>query len=119
MAQVISVLDSYTYPPCIGQIVIQRMVVPMMGGEPDADAIEAATPLTHTAMGALEQLLGDQQFVAGGAVSLADFHLVPIFDYFRQTPEGAAVVASRPGLRSWWERMAGRDSVQATEPRLG
>ena len=34
MAQFISVSDSYTYPTCIGKVVWQRAVVPLLGGTP-------------------------------------------------------------------------------------
>ena len=44
MTQIISLLDSYTYAPTVGQLVIQRLVVPMMGGSADEAAIEAALP---------------------------------------------------------------------------
>ena len=44
MAQIVGILDSYTYGPVVGQIVIQRLVVPMMNGTPDEAAITAALP---------------------------------------------------------------------------
>ena len=90
MAQTVSVTDSYVYPPTVGTLVIQRLVVPMMEGTPDEAAIEAALPKVATAMAALEQLLGDQPFLA-----------------------------DKPGLRRWWESMKVRDTLVRTEPQLG
>ena len=119
MVQIVSVADSYVYPPTVGTLVIQRLVVPMMDGTPDEAAIEAALPKVRTAMTALEQLLGDQPFLAGGALSLADLHLAPIFTYFTATPESVAILADKPGLHRWWENMKARDTLVRTEPQLG
>ena len=35
MNQIISILDNYTYPCTVGQLVIQRLVMPMLGNDPD------------------------------------------------------------------------------------
>ena len=60
-----------------------------------------------------------QLAVAGEAPGLADLHLVPIYDYFAQTPEGETLLAEAPTLRRWWERMNTRPSVVKTRPDLG
>ena len=119
MTQIISVLDSYTYPPTIGQLFIQRAVVPMMEGTPDEEAIEAALPKVRHCMETLEGFLDGQSFLAGGALSLADLHLVPIFAYFSATPESGPILEDKPGLHGWWENIRDRDSVKKTEPQLG
>jgi glutathione S-transferase len=119
MTQIISILDSYTYGPTVGQLVIQRLVAPLMGGTPDEAAIEAALPAVRNCMGALEQLLGDQAYLAGDALSLADLHLAPIFAYFSATPESGPILADKPGLHRWWEAVKARESMAKTEPQLG
>ena len=81
MTQICSILDSYTYGPAISNVVIQRLVVPIMGGTPDEAVIEAAVPEVGTAMGVLNGMLGERNHLVGDAVSLADLHLVPIYDY--------------------------------------
>jgi len=119
MTQIISVLDSYTYAPTVGQLVIQRLVAPLMGGTPDEAAIEAALPAVRNSMGTLEQLLGDQAFLAGESLSLADLHLAQIFAYFTATPESVPILADKPGLHRWWESVKARESMAKTEPNLG
>ncbi len=119
MTQVISVVDSYTYAPLVGQLVIQRLVMPMTGGTPDEAAIEAALPQVRRSVEALEDLLGEQQWFAGDAPSLADLHVAPVFWYFVQTPESKAILESAPNLRRWWEAMNARESMGKTEPQLG
>ena len=118
MVQIMSVLDSYTYDPFISQIVIPRLVTPMMGGTPDEAAIEAAIPLARTCVTVLESLVAGE-FLAAKTLSLADLHLVPLYDYFRQTPEGEALLAGAPKLNRWWSTMCRRPSVPKTAPSLG
>ena len=116
MVQIIGIIDSYTYGPVVGQIVIQRLVVPLMDGTPDEAAIEAAVPGARKSLNVLADLLGDQRYLAGDSLSLADLHLVPIVAYFALTPEGDAVLAELPNLRRWYDGMSGRDTVARTAP---
>ena len=119
MAQVVSILDNYTYGPTIGQLFIQRAVMPMMGNEADEAAIEAALPEVQKCMTTLEKLLGDQPYLAGDNLSLADLHMAPIFSYFTTTPESGPILEDKPGLNRWWENIKTRDSMAKTEPQLG
>jgi glutathione S-transferase len=119
MEQVISIINTYGYPACIGACVIQRLVVPLMGGTPDESVISEAVPQARTSMEALDALLEGNDFFAGAGLSLADLHVVPVYDYFSQTPEGEAVLLGTPNLRRWWDGMSQRPSVQTTKPALG
>jgi glutathione S-transferase len=119
MAQIMSIIDSYTYSCTVGDLVIQRLVTPMLGGTADESVIEAALPKIDKCMGELEKLLGDQQYLTGSALSLADLHLAPIFSYFVDTPESQVILENKAGLSAWWQRMAARDSMANTQPQLG
>lgn len=119
MAQVMSIIDSSTYPSCISAIVTQRIVVPMMGGTPDEDVIAEAVPLATTSMEAVEEIMDDDGFLAGGKLSLADLLLAPIYDYLSQTPEGETVLGGCPKLKHWWEAIGQRESLIKTTPALG
>ncbi len=44
MHQIIAIVDAYAYPAFITNIVIPRIIVPMMGGETNEAAVEAAAP---------------------------------------------------------------------------
>ncbi len=109
----------YAYPACIGSCVIQRLVVPLMGGTPDEDVIAEAVPQATTSVEALEALIDGNEFFAGDKLSLADLHVVPIYDYFSQTPEGETALGGTPSLRRWWDAISQRESVQKTKPALG
>ena len=108
MTQVCAILDSYTYPTAITGVFIQRAVMPMIGGETDEAAISAALPEAAKAMGVLNEMLGERDYLVGDGLTIADLHLVPIYDYFRQTPEGEGVLAETPALRRWWDTMSQR-----------
>ncbi len=118
MTQIFGIIDSYTYGPTVGQLVIQRLVVPMMGGDPDEAAITAALPAVETAMSVLEGLLGQNSHLAGPDLSLADLHLAPIFAYFTGTPESGPILEDKPGLRRWWDAVSTRDSMTKTAPKF-
>lgn len=119
MTQVISILDSYTYACTIGALVIQRLVMPKLGNEPDEQAIKSALPSVDKAMTVLNGVLGKNQFLAGDTFTLADMHLAPIFHYFTATEESAPILEPLGELRGWWDRVQSRESVKSTEPQLG
>ncbi len=119
MDQIVSVSDSYGYASMVGQIVIQRLVVPLQGGTPDESAVENAVPEAKKCVDALESLIGANPYLAGETLSLADLHVIPVFDYFTQTPEGARLMDTAPGLSRWWQAVSTRESVVKTRPSLG
>jgi len=119
MTQIMSIIDAYTYSCTVGDLVIQRLVTPLLGGTADETVIEQALPRVEQCMRELEKLLGDQQYLTGSALSLADLHLAPVFAYFVDTPESKAILESKAGLSAWWQRMAARDSMANTQPQLG
>ena len=119
MHQVLSILNSYGYPACITSIFIPRVVVPMLDGETDESVISEALPNAEKSMNALEKIIGSNPYMAGNELSLADLHLVPVYEYLSQTPEGEKMLAGAPNLRRWWGAMNQRTSVQKTRPQLG
>lgn len=119
MTQVFGIIDSYAYPPMITQIFVQRQVVPLQGGTPDEAAIESAVPQAQNCIEVLERLLGTNSFLAGGSLSLADLHLIPVYDYFAQTAEGERLLEGAPNLVRWWGSVSERPSVEKTKPALG
>jgi glutathione S-transferase len=119
MAQAISVVGGYAYPAMIGQIFVQRAVMPITGGTADEEAIAAAIPRAETAVAALEKLIDGNACLAGDRLSLADLLLIPVYDYFAQIPEGQKMLAKAPNLQRWWQTVHSRPSVQKTRPSLG
>lgn len=119
MNQIISIIDSYTYPCTVGQLVIQRIVMPMLGKEPDESAIADAMPEIYRCMGTIAELRGDSRFLVGDRLTLADIHLAPIYDYFQSTPDCDPVLREYPALNDWWGQISVRDSMQKTQMSAG
>ena len=114
MNQIISIIDSYTYPCTVGQLVIQRLVMPMLGEQSDEAAISEAMPEIAKCMDIIAGLRADNAFLVSDRVTLADLHLAPIFDYFQSTPDSEPILQKNQGLLSWWADMSERDSMQKT-----
>jgi glutathione S-transferase len=113
------VIDSYAYPCLITQIVIQRMVMPMLGNATDEAAIGEALPQAEACLRALERLIDGNTYLAGDTLSRADLLLIPVYDYFSQTPEGQKLLGAAPNLKRWWDQVRSRPSVERTRPSLG
>ena len=120
MMQFMSVSDSYTYPNCIGKVVWQRGVVPLLGGKSDEKIIADAMPMVEKVVTALEALVDNTgPYLCGPDISLADLHLAPVMAYFSGTPEGNKLLSGAPRLSRWWQSMSKRPSVIKTQPKLG
>jgi len=105
MRQIMAIIDSYLYPPAIGTIVIQNLIVPDQGGSTDQQAVQKAIAPTQKALKAIEDLFVGNPFLVGTMISIADFYLIPIFIYLEQTPQFDAVTADTPKLKAWWNEV--------------
>jgi glutathione S-transferase len=114
--QVLSVIDSYGYQPCIHGLFIPKILVPSLGGTVDEAKVEAAKGPATQFVGEIERSLGSDDFFGGRQVCLADLHLIPVLAYLNATPEGQAMLAQAPRLRAWYGRMSERASVRQMMP---
>ena len=105
MRQIMAIIDSYLYPPAIGTIVIQNLIVPDQGGATDQQAVQKAIAPTQKALKAIEDLFIGNPFLVGTMISIADFYLIPIFIYLEQTPQFDTVTANTPKLKAWWNEV--------------
>lgn len=119
MAQINGIVTSYAYPSIITSIVIQRAVVPMLGGTPDEEMIRGALDQAGTCIGALDGFAGEGAYLAGESISLADMLVAPVYHYLRGVPEAETLLASAGNLDGWWSRMEGRESMVKTVPNFG
>lgn len=117
MNQWISAINDVYDRTMIREIVYQRLVVPSRGGTADEEMIAAAVPRMENQLAVAERTLSEHAYLAGDALSLADLFLAPIIFWLRKTPEGQARMADYPNVEHWWEMMAARPSVVATEPQ--
>ena len=115
MDQVMNINDWYLFQGVGNVIAFHRVVAPrLMGLAPDEAACAAALPKAETVFAELSRLLGDQAYLAGAAVSLADLMVGPQMDMLSAAPEWAALTANRPNLQAWLARLQERPSFVAT-----
>lgn len=119
MAQIMGIIDFYCYPSMATSIVMERFFKPLLGGSADENLIAQALPQAQTCIDVLNRSLATNPYLAGTSPSLADILLIPIIDYFRQTPEGARLLTGGPNLQSWWQRISEHPGIEKTRPTLG
>jgi glutathione S-transferase len=117
--QVISIVDSFAYGSIIGQLVWQRLIVPMLKGQPDEAVVAASLPQTTLCLSEFARLLAGDPWFGGDSISLADLHVAPLLAYLTMTPEGPALLGAQPALKAWWDRMSIRPSMASTQPQFG
>lgn len=116
MEQWISVANAYVDPPVIREIVMERVVRPMLGETVDEAKCANAAPMARHALGVVDDDLADRNFLVGDSPTLADLFLLPMVFYFRQMPEGIDMLPSFNNLGRWYAQMEARDSFAATLP---
>jgi glutathione S-transferase len=119
MNQIMGIVDSYVVPNISYGICFQRLRAPLLGRVPDEAVIAGALPMARTCLDAIDKLKGDNPFMTGSQISLADLMLAPHYFYFSITPEGRDLLGPHERLRRWWQQMDSRDSIRKTQPKLG
>ncbi|HEX4196394.1 MAG TPA: glutathione S-transferase family protein [Caulobacteraceae bacterium] len=114
MNQMIGITDCYVMHDISAPIVFQRAVAPRFGIPVNEERLAAALPRAKVCIDEIARLLGEQPYVAGDAVSLADLILAAHLGFEPQVEEVRAMLAPHPHLRAWRERMNARPSLQAT-----
>ena len=114
MNQIIGVLDSYAYRPMVWDVYVQRIVVAGSGGQADEELVASALPTLQQVLQQIDQWRGDDDYLVGNALSLADLHAYPMLRYFIETEEGASMMKSFPRLAEWLSQMQSRPSAAAT-----
>ena len=117
MDQIIGIVDAYAYWPLVRQVYVQAVALPRRGQTGDRKEVQSGLAAAAKVLTALEALAGEQAFLVGPALSLADLHLVSMMAYFVEAPEGAATLARHPELQKWFATLSTRPSFVATDPR--
>lgn len=110
----ISVCDSYLYPHGVWGIFVERVSKPKRGVAPDDQKVAASLPKAAACHAVLAEILGDQAYLCGAALSLADLHAVPMLACLAMTEEGRGMMAAHSVLSRWWGRMGVRESMRQT-----
>ncbi|MCC7426372.1 MAG: glutathione S-transferase family protein [Alphaproteobacteria bacterium] len=118
MEQWISAVHDYVARTILGEIVVERLVVPMFGGKPDEAKVAAAMPKAAQYLGILDRRLAEAPYLAGGAISVADLCLYPMAFLFRLQPEAGAMLAQTPALARWMSGIDARPAARETLPEM-
>jgi glutathione S-transferase len=114
MDQMLNIVDCYVAKNVSAGVSFGRVVAPKFGLPVDEAAIAAAVPEAKVAIDEIGRLLGDDAYVAGDAVSLADIHLICHLSLLPLYAEGRELLAPHANLSAWIERMEARPSLEAT-----
>ena len=117
MEQWLSATNDYINDAFRRGIVINYVFPSGAGGEPDRAAITAAAEKATEHARVIDAALAEHGYLAGEPVSLADLLLLPMLIAAWRFPEGRAAMEPCDNIGRWYEAMASRASVQATDPR--
>lgn len=114
--QIVGIVDSYAYRTLVWDIYVEAVSKPRRNEPTDEALVARALPVAETCLTELARLKHEGDWMAGGAISLADLYLAPVFGYFEKAPQAAPMLAGYPALSTWWERIKRRASYRDTEP---
>jgi glutathione S-transferase len=114
MNQICGITDWYFMPQVSATITFQRLVAPKIGRPVDEAKVSEAIPKAEICVAEISRLLGEQPFMAGDELSIADLMLAPHLTMFAETAEGAPMLKRHSNIASWVERMNARPSMRST-----
>ncbi|GAC1327466.1 MAG: glutathione S-transferase family protein [Beijerinckiaceae bacterium] len=114
MNQLCGITDWYVMPQVSATITFARLVAPKLGRPVDEAKVSEAIPKAEVCIAEISRLLGDQRFMAGEQLSIADLMLAPHLVMFAETAESASMLQRHVNLASWIERMNARPSMLVT-----
>jgi glutathione S-transferase len=116
MNQIVGIVDAYAWPAIARGIVFNRMLAPRLGLPVDEAAVEKAIPRAKLCLHEFDRIAGDDEFLAGDRISLADLMVIPLLYYLARVPEGTAPLDEHPKLQAWARRIEDRQSFRVTKP---
>jgi glutathione S-transferase len=108
MNQMLGLLDAYVYPILVWEVHVERVERPKRGVAGDEAKIAAGLVRSETCLRALGEIMQEGPWLAGPSLTLADLHAAPMIDYFREAPEGRAMIERFPHIAAWFAAMTGR-----------
>ncbi len=114
--QWVSVVNGYLYDTMIRRYVLQYLFPRGADGAPDRRVIDAALQEMPAQLAALNQAYGNDDWLAGGKLSMADLFVAPILAYVQRMPEGAALLGAAPNVQRAQAALRARPSFTDTDP---
>ncbi len=116
MDQVIAVIDAYAYWPMVRQVASHAFFRPLTGERADRGEVDAGLQASKPVLSFLDGVAAEGETLSGHGITLADWHLAPMMDYFVRADEGRAALARHPALQRWWDRVSVLNLMVATDP---
>jgi glutathione S-transferase len=110
MHQWTNVADAY-FVPHAAPFIVESLFRRYLGGEKNEQAIAAGRTGMIAALDAADARLRESEYFAGRALSLADIHWMPYFEYLEHLGEEDALT-NRKHLGAWWKKVSGRATWQ-------
>ncbi|QPH53902.1 glutathione S-transferase family protein [Pontivivens ytuae] len=102
-AQLISATDAYFYVPLVRRTYAHAVFRPAAGAAAILDMLEGLMPV--------------EGFFNGAAPGRADCHLAPMLACFAEVPGADAMIAARPKLQGWLDRIRRTTPFERTAHR--
>jgi glutathione S-transferase len=119
MAQVIAIADAHAYWPLVRQIYAGAVFRPATRLPRDDAAIAQGLTAARPVLGTLDAIANEGLALTTEApITLADLHLAPMIAAFVTAPQGKAMLPDFPDLSRWWQAIATRPALLATETGL-
>jgi glutathione S-transferase len=106
--------DASHFGPPNGTLFFQRILQPMMGGEPDEGRVRDAEAQLHRYAQILDAHLAGRTWLVGRNLTVADFSIAA--SLMHSTAAGVSL-DPYPNLKSWNDHIGELDAWQATEPK--
>lgn len=115
MTEAINLTNNYGYRALMG--VAGYHLFPDFVGNPDGEQHADALASAATFLDLVMHKKGEDPWLAGRSVSLADFFLAPMWYFVSITPEYDRL-RQIAGLSEWWARVRALDCFRDTEPAV-
>ena len=116
MDQVVAAVDAYAYWPLVRQVSSHAFFRPRFGEPGDREQVALGLAAAGKVLAFLDGVADEGLVLDGRDVTLADWHLAPMIDYFVRAEEGKAALAGHRALQAWWDRVSGHALMAATDP---
>ncbi|MDO9076237.1 MAG: glutathione S-transferase family protein [Brevundimonas sp.] len=116
MDQVIGVIDAYAYRPMVRQVASHGFSRPHFGEDYRSEEVDAGMQASRPVLRFLNRVAEEGAVLTGQTLTLADFHLAPVIDYFTRPEEGRRALSEYLALSKWWRTLATNKHIRATDP---
>jgi len=112
----VSIVNAYVFP-IMNRFVKERLVRPAWGFDSDAAFLQSARAPLLAQTRQISEAVGEDGYLVGDRLTLADTFLLPHLLFFGRCPEGAALLEAAPRVARWLARMTQRPSYARSAMR--